>query len=57
MRLCATIGLGETLLIDNRADNIDEYRRAGGNAYVFTGEAGFVRDVERGALPAWLRGW
>ena len=56
-RLALSIGLGETLLIDNRADNIEEYCHAGGNGYLFTGEAAFVDAVERGELPAWLRGW
>jgi hypothetical protein len=55
-RLRVSINLTETLLIDNRVDNIDEFVDAGGIGYLFTGEDNFVRDVERGVLPAWLRG-
>jgi hypothetical protein len=52
--LSAPIVLAETLLIDNRSENVEEYRASGGHAYQFISEAHFTEDLRRGALPPCL---
>jgi FMN phosphatase YigB (HAD superfamily) len=48
------LGLGDdlatTLLVDNKAANVEEFRAAGGVAYLFTGEDAFAADFHAG-LP------
>lgn len=42
--------LATTLLVDNKAANVDEFRRAGGVAYLYRGDAAFADDFHAG-LP------
>ena len=53
-RLSQRIALADTLLVDNRSDNVEEYRASGGNAYLFINEAQFTEDLHCGALPRCL---
>ncbi len=54
VQLNQPIALADTLLIDNRPDNIAEYRASGGTAYLFASAALFTEDLLDGALPPCL---